>query len=93
MQQIPPGWRIEDNKLVRELIFANFTQALDFVNKLGELAEKAKHHPDILLHSYKNVKITLFTHEVNKLTDKDFSLAKQIEKINYIPLISLHQER
>lgn len=75
------GWRKEDDKLVKSFQFDSFVQAVDFVNKVADLAEKANHHPDILIHSYKYVKITLFTHEQNKITDKDYELAAKIESL------------
>ena len=45
------------------------------------LAEKMNHHPDLFIHSYKKLKITLFTHSENKITDKDYDLAKKIDEI------------
>ena len=74
------GWR-ENEKLVKSFEFDNFIKAIDFVNMVADLAEKANHHPDILIHNYKNVKITLFTHEQNKITEKDFKLARKIESL------------
>ena len=59
--------------------FKNFSQALNFVNTVGELAEKADHHPTITMHDYKKVTITLTTHSEGKVTEKDHNLAKQIE--------------
>lgn len=54
---------------------------MDFINTIAPLAEAANHHPDILLHGYKNVRISMFTHSKNAITDKDYDLAKQIDKI------------
>ncbi len=61
--------------------FINFFDALSFVVKVGMVAEKLMHHPDILLHSYKYVTIKTFTHEVNGITDKDVELINQIHRI------------
>jgi 4a-hydroxytetrahydrobiopterin dehydratase len=74
-------WKTENNKWVKEFQFSNFSEAVEFVNKVAELAEKADHHPDIFIHSYKKVRIELFTHSLGKITDKDYSLAKEIDKI------------
>ena len=74
-------WKIEDKSLVKEFEFANFTEAIGFVNKILPLAEEAQHHPDILIHSYKKVKIMLSTHTEDKITNKDYSLAKKIDAI------------
>ena len=74
-------WKTENSKLVREYEFKNFVQAVDFVNKIVPLAEKADHHPDIFIHSYKKVRIELFTHSEGKISDKDYQLAQEIDKI------------
>ena len=74
-------WNTIDGKLVKEFTFKDFTSCVEFIQKIHPLAEKMDHHPDIFLHSYKKVRIILFTHSRNKLTDLDYSLAKQIDKI------------
>lgn len=74
-------WTIKDNKLVRDFEFKDFKEALDFVNKVGELAEKANHHPDIFLYDYKKVRLTLTTHSQGGVTDKDRDLAQSIDNI------------
>ena len=58
-----------------------FVQAVDFVNKIVPLVEKADHHPDIFIHSYKKVRIELFTHSKGKITEKDYDLAKEIDNL------------
>lgn len=74
-------WNIEKKSLVKEFEFANFVQAMSFVNKIVPLAEQANHHPDIFIHSYKKVKIMIYTHTQDAITDKDYLLAKQIDEI------------
>lgn len=74
-------WKTEEEKLVKEFEFSNFIEATEFVNKVVPLAEKADHHPDILIHSYKKVKVILFTHSENKITEKDYELAQEIDRI------------
>ena len=74
-------WKTENNKLVKKYEFKNFVQAVDFINKIVPLVEKADHHPDIFIHSYKKVRIELFTHSKGKITDKDYQLAQEIDKI------------
>ena len=74
-------WHKEENGLQKEFIFSDFREALMFVNKVGELAEAVDHHPDIFLHTYKQVQITLFTHSANAITDKDYDLAKKIDTL------------
>lgn len=80
MQELT-DWTLEnDKKLMKEFKFKNFKEALAFTNKVGEIAEEAKHHPDIQL-SYGKVVIQQETHEGDGLTDKDFKLAQKIDQI------------
>lgn len=74
-------WEIENNRLSKEFEFKNFDEAVKFVNAILPLAEKMNHHPDIFIHSYKYVKIILFTHSQNKITQEDYSLAILIDKL------------
>jgi len=75
-------WKVENNFLTREFKFNNFVEAVNFVNKITSIAEEMNHHPDISIHSYNKVKIMLFTHTENKITSKDYTLAKKIDEIN-----------
>lgn len=77
-----PGWSLVDNTIQKEFILKDFVDALSFIMKVGFLAEKLDHHPDLLLHSWNKVKIIISTHSEGGLTEKDFNLAEQIEKIN-----------
>ena len=79
-------WKTENNKLVKEYEFKNFVQAVDFVNKIVPLAEKADHHPDLLIHSYKKVRVELMTHSEGKITQKDYDLAKEIDNSSSLPI-------
>lgn len=72
-------WKTENDKLVKEFVLKNFKEAVSFVNQILPLAEAADHHPDVFIHSYKKVKVMLFTHSEGKITEKDYSLAKQID--------------
>jgi len=74
-------WKTTNNKLVQEFEFQNFVQAVDFVNKIVPLAEDADHHPDILIHSYKKVRVELMTHSEGRITKKDYDLADKIDRI------------
>ena len=74
------SWEEQDGKISRRYKFENFAEALDFVNQIGAIAEKMDHHPDIKLGwGYAEFEIT--THDAGGLTEKDFELAKEIEKI------------
>ena len=75
-----PGWQIESGELTRTFIHQDFRGALAFVNKVGELAEKAGHHPDIDIR-YNKVRLGLVTHDAGGLTAKDFDLAASVDKV------------
>ena len=73
-------WRRgEHDDIVRELKFADFAGAIAFVDRVAALAEQANHHPDILVHGWNKVRLTLSTHSAGGLTDADFALAARIE--------------
>ena len=73
-------WNEVNKTITREFKFEDFKSALAFVNKVGELAEQANHHPDIEL-GWGRVKITLTTHSEGKVTEKDQQLAQKIDDI------------
>ena len=76
------SWNNIGDKLEKKFIFSDFREALLFVNKVGELAEKFDHHPDIRIQNYKEVIVSTTTHsEGNKVTDKDFRLTEAIDQI------------
>jgi len=74
-----PDWRIESGELTRTFACKDFLAALAFVNQVGDLAEKAGHHPDIDIR-YNRVRFALVTHDAGGLTAKDFDLAASIDK-------------
>lgn len=74
-----PGWHIELGELVRTFEFKDFVAALAFVNRVGQAAEQAGHHPDIDIR-YSRVRLALVTHSAGGLTEMDFDLAAQIQK-------------
>jgi len=65
--------------LEKEYIFADFRQALDFTVKVGEVAENQGHHPDIYL-AWGKVKLTIWTHKIDGLTESDFILAAKADQ-------------
>jgi len=73
------SWTKNEKTLAKEFMFPDFKTALAFVNKVGALAEEHDHHPDILMHDYKYVSITLTTHGAGAVTEKDEALAKEID--------------
>jgi len=75
------GWDvIEEHHLYRLFKFPNFKTALDFTNKVGEIAEEQGHHPQICL-TWGKVEIKIYTHKINGLTESDFILAAKIDTI------------
>lgn len=75
-------WRRgEDATIVREEQLADFAAAIAFVNRVAEVAEAANHHPDILVHGWNKVRLTLSTHSQGGLTDADFALAREIDRL------------
>ena len=75
-------WSVVDNKQIeKEFIFKNFVEGLAFTNKVGAIAEAEGHHPDIFIHDYKKVKITLSTHAIGGLSANDFILAAKIDQL------------
>ena len=74
-------WKFEQNTIVKEFKLKDFKTALNFVNNIGDEAEKADHHPEIFIHSWNKVKITLSTHSEGGVTEKDIALADKIEKL------------
>jgi len=74
-------WKVvNEHHLEKEFSFKNFRQALDFTNKVGELAEQVGHHPDICL-AWGKVRVTIWTHKIDGLTESDFILAAKIDQL------------
>ncbi|MDC0506197.1 4a-hydroxytetrahydrobiopterin dehydratase [Candidatus Gracilibacteria bacterium] len=69
------------DKLLQKFEFNNFSEAMDFVNKVAKLSERLNHHPNIAIYSYKYVAIEIYTHSEDCITDKDYELANFIDKI------------
>jgi 4a-hydroxytetrahydrobiopterin dehydratase len=75
------GWSLAGKEIVQEFSFADFVEALRFVNAVGERAETAGHHPDIDIR-YNKVKLALTSHDSGGLTERDFHLAKVVDAIS-----------
>ncbi len=74
-------WKaVDEHHLTRTFKFKNFRQALDFVNRVGELAEQQGHHPDLFL-AWGRVDVTTWTHKIDGLTESDFILAAKIDRL------------
>ena len=75
-----PKWRVESGEITRTFEFKDFVDALAFVNRVGEAAEKTGHHPDIDIR-WNKVRLALVTHDAGGLTAKDFELAAAADKL------------
>ncbi len=73
-----PGWELRDGRLRKQFQFRTFLRAIAFVNSVAYLAESAGHHPDMTIN-YNRVTLRLITHIKESLTERDFTLAEEIE--------------
>ena len=79
-EKLGNDWQIiNEHHLEKEYMFADFRQALDFTVKVGEVAENQGHHPDIYL-AWGKVKLTIWTHKIDGLTESDFIFAAKADK-------------
>ena len=74
-------WLREGDSLVRDFACTGFKSAMTLANAVADAANEADHHPDILIHGYKHVRLTLSTHSEGGITDNDFALAQTIDRI------------
>jgi 4a-hydroxytetrahydrobiopterin dehydratase len=73
-------WRREGNAIVRDYELADFVAAIELVQRVARQAEEANHHPDILVHGWNRVRLTLATHSEGGLTAADFAMAERIDE-------------
>lgn len=76
------AWEREGDEIVREWRFENFAEAIAFVNRVAEVAEEANHHPDIFVHGWNKVKLSLTNHAAGGLTDTDFAMAVRFDELD-----------
>jgi len=77
-----PQWTLAENgtRLFRPFEFADFKGAMEFVNRVADLAEQEGHHPDIAIH-WNKVELTLWTHKIGGLHENDFILAAKVDRL------------
>lgn len=79
-RKLGSGWEVvNEHHLEKEFKLKDFKAALDFTNEVGAIAEEQNHHPDILLQ-YGKVKVTIWTHKIDGLTESDFVFAAKVEE-------------
>lgn len=78
-----PEWKVSSNstELSREIVFKDFVDAVVFITDVAHIAEEEGHHPDLNLHSYNKVTVTLSTHAINGLSENDFILGAKIDDL------------
>ena len=81
MKDAPAWQRDGEQSIERQWAFPDFAAAIAFVNRVAELAEQADHHPDIRVHGWNKVTLTLSTHSAGGLTDADFALAALLDAL------------
>ena len=75
------NWHREGDEIIREYEFDDFKHAVAFVNRVADQAEALNHHPDIFIHDWNKVRLSMTTHDAGGLTEKDFSLAEHIDRL------------
>ena len=75
------AWRRDGDSIVRDVECSGFTSAMELANAVADAANAANHHPDILVHGYKHVRLTLSTHSAGGITENDFALAEMIDRL------------
>ncbi|MST01236.1 MAG: 4a-hydroxytetrahydrobiopterin dehydratase [Pedosphaera sp.] len=81
--QLGAPWRVvKSHHLEAEYAFKDFARALAFTNRVGSLAEQVNHHPDIYL-AWGRVRLTLWTHKVDGLTEGDFVFAAKVSRLKH----------
>ncbi len=76
-----PGWSVRDGLLTKTFTVRSFAHGVIFVGAIAQFAEAANHHPDVSLHDYNQVTLSLVTHSDGGITEKDVALAAQIEAL------------
>ena len=74
-------WELESSEIVRNWKFEDFKQAIGFVNRVADAAEEANHHPDILVHGWNKVRLSLTNHSAGGLTEVDFEMAQRFDEL------------
>jgi 4a-hydroxytetrahydrobiopterin dehydratase len=77
--ELDSGWEVKDGKVIKAFQFSSFMNAIGFVNEIAKVAERLDHHPIITIN-WKTVKLSLKSFDVDAITRRDISLAKEIEK-------------
>jgi 4a-hydroxytetrahydrobiopterin dehydratase len=74
-------WKREGDEIVKDWNFSDFAEAMGFANRVADTAEAANHHPDILVHGWNKVRLSLTNHAAGGLTDVDFVMARKFDEL------------
>lgn len=80
MSELGAAWELKDGKIVKSFQFSSFMDAIEFVNKVAKVAEELDHHPIITI-SWKTVRLSLKSFDIDAITKRDINLAKKIEEL------------
>lgn len=79
-----PAWRLTEDgtRICRDWQLKNFRDGIRLINTIGALAEREQHHPDLHLESYRKVRVEIYTHAIDGLSENDFILAAKIDAVS-----------
>jgi 4a-hydroxytetrahydrobiopterin dehydratase len=80
IKKLKSEWKVVNDKLCKRFKFDSYSDVLDFVNRVGEIAEKQNHHPDMIV-KYNEVIVTMFDHEANKISDKCYKFTNAVDNM------------
>lgn len=81
LPQVPGWWVVEEKRIEKEFVGNNFSEVVEWVERIAKIAEEEGHHPDLLIHDYKKLRVSLSTHAIGGLSVNDFILAVKIEAL------------
>ena len=79
--ELKNNWEEKDNKLFIRTKQENFTDCVELINKIARIAEEQNHHPNLFIKEYRILEIEIYTHDENKVTEKDWKLAVEIDDL------------
>jgi 4a-hydroxytetrahydrobiopterin dehydratase len=80
IKKLKSEWKVVNGKLCKRFKFDSYSDVLDFVSKVGEIAEKQNHHPEMIV-KYNEVIVTMFDHEADKISDKCYKFTNAVDKM------------
>jgi 4a-hydroxytetrahydrobiopterin dehydratase len=80
MNKLKSDWKVVKGKLCKKFEFDSYKDVLDFVNKVGEIAEEQNHHPDMIV-KYNEVIVTMFDHDKNKISDRCYKFTNAVDEM------------